>query len=61
MRQKKVYVGAKDTASTEYRRQKSNRLGVQESIADPLLATVRFTLDLALSININILKAEQLE
>lgn len=38
VRQKKVYVGARGTASTEYKRQKSNRLGVQESVADPLLA-----------------------
>lgn len=38
VRQKKVYVGARSTPSTEYRRQKSSRLGVQESVADPLLA-----------------------
>ena len=40
MRQKKVYVGARGAPSTEYRRQKSNRLGVQDSVADPLLAKV---------------------
>ena len=40
VRQKKVYVGARSTPSTEYRRQKSSRLGVQESVADPLLAKV---------------------
>ena len=40
VRQKKVYVGARSTPSAEYRRQKSSRLGVQESVADPLLAKV---------------------
>ena len=40
VRQKKVYVGARGTTSNEYKRQKSNRLGVQESVADPLLAKV---------------------
>ena len=39
-----MYVGAKGKASAaalEYRRQKSDRLGVRESVADPLLARVR--------------------
>ena len=39
-----MYVGAKGkalAAAPEYRRQKSDRLGVRESGADPLLAGVR--------------------